>query len=339
MENKGYVMGGLAFLLIVPSILLLMVFVDMVNLDTSVDTIIKSGNSFYISGDVERNIPMITRQVLKETVDNAVNTGNSLPNSRIIIKNAIERKMNNLSSSYQDNTGVNIRCTINSIESASNPFEIEVNSTILIIKDNITYNNKVNQNISILETDPQNSFSINSNGSSLISDPLPFIKCKKFGGVSIKNGRISYGSSLKKYLGRVNGSEVYENASSPFYIKKCPYDPYKSHGNSINLMTLKNCIYNGYYHESNDGACLLCRLEGHPTCNHYGFETFIVPSSVRNQQTFRAPSSIDHLIFDKDNYKDPYPGESVQYNFDDNIFYVLYLDNGHRAKYGLQEIK
>ena len=339
MENKGYVMGGLAFLLIVPSILLLMVFVDMVNLDKSVDTIIKSGNSFYISEDVERNIPVITRQVLKETVDNAVSTGNSLPNSRMVIKNAIEHKMNKLSANYQNNTGVNIRCTINSIESASNPFEIEVNSTILVMKDNITYNHKVNQNISILETDPQNSFSMNSNCSALISDPLPFIKCKKFGGVSIENGRISYGSSLKKYLGGVDGSEVYENASSPCYIKKCPYDPYKSHGNSINFMTLKNCVDNGYYHESNDGACLLCRLEGHPTCNHYGFETFIVPSSVGSQQIFRAPSSIDHVVFDKDNYNDPYLGESVQYNFDDNIFHVLYLDSGHRAKYGLQEFK
>jgi hypothetical protein len=53
----------------------------MVNLDKSVDTIIKSDNSFYISGDVERNIPIITRQVLKETVDNAITNGNSLPNS------------------------------------------------------------------------------------------------------------------------------------------------------------------------------------------------------------------------------------------------------------------
>ena len=225
MDNKGYVIGGLAFLLIVPSILLLMVFIDMVNLDKSVETTVKSGSAFYISGDVERNIPVITRQVLKETVDTVVTTGNSLPNSRIVIKNAIEHKINKLSANYQNNTGVNIRCTINSIESASNPFEIEVNSTILVMKDNITYNRKVNMNISILRTDAQNSFSMNSKGSYLISDPLPFIKCKKFGGVSIKNGRISYGSSLKKYLGRVNGSEVYENASSPYYIQKCPYYP------------------------------------------------------------------------------------------------------------------
>ena len=77
MENKGYVLGGLAFLLVLPSILLLMVLVDMVNMDESVNTILEADNSFYISGDVERNIPIITRQVLKETVDNTINNGNS----------------------------------------------------------------------------------------------------------------------------------------------------------------------------------------------------------------------------------------------------------------------
>jgi hypothetical protein len=198
----------------------------MVNLDKSVDTIIKSDNSFYISGDVERNIPIITRQVLKETVDNAITNGNSLPNSRILIKNAIEQKMKDLSTNYQNNSGVNVRCIINSVDSASDPFEIEVNSTILVMNDNITYNHIVNQNISILGTYPQNKFSMNSNSSTEISDPLSFIKCKKFGCVSIKNARINYGSSLKKYLKGVNGSEIYENASLPYYIKKCPYDPY-----------------------------------------------------------------------------------------------------------------
>ncbi len=338
MENKGYVMGGLAFLLVLPSILLLMVLVDMVNLDKSVDTIIEADNSFYISGDVERNIPIITRQVLKETVDNTINNGNSLPNSRILIKNTIESKMKGLSVNYQKNTGVKVICKINSVDSASDPFEIEVNSTILVIKDNITYKHLVNQNISILGTYPQNKFSMNSS-SAEISDPLPFIKCKKYGGVTIKNGQINYGLSLKKYLRGVNGSEIYENASSSYYIKKCPYDPYKSHGNSTKFMTLKNCIDNGYYHESNDGACLLCRLEGRSTCNHYGFETFILPSTQRNQKLIRGPCSIDHVIFSDDNFKDCYPGESVQYYFNGNISHELFLDNGHRAKYGVPDIK
>jgi hypothetical protein len=338
MENKGYVIGGLAFLLVLPSILLLMVLVDMVNLDESVDTIIKSDNSFYISGDVERNIPIITRQVLKETVDNTISNGMPLTNSRILIKNAIGHKMDDLCANYQNNSGVNVRCIINSVDSALDPFEVELNSTIVVMKDNITYNRIVNQNISILCTDHRNKFSINSNDSNEISDPLPFIKCKKFGGMIIKNARISYGSSLKKYLNGVNGSEIYENASSPYYIKKCPYDPYTSHGNSTKFKTLKNCIDNGYYHESNDGACLLCRLEGRATCNHYGFETFIIPSNEGNKQIIIAPCSIDHVIFSNKNFNKPYPGESVQ-SSNDNTSCEIFLDNGHRAKYGVPDIK
>ncbi len=335
MENKGYVMGGLAFLLIIPSILLLMVLVDMVNLDETVNTIIKSDNSFYISGDVERNIPIITRQVLKETVDKSITTGHPLPNSRLVIRNAIEHKMNELTANYQNNSGVHIKCIINSVDSSSDPFEIEVNSTIMVMKDNITYNHKVNQNISLLGANPQNRSSIGSNSSSEIPDPLPFIKCKKFGGMSIKEGRIGYGSSLKKYLRGVNGSEVYENASSPYFIKKCPYDPYIAHGNSTKFITLQNCIENCYYHESNDGACLLCRLEGRSTCNHYGFETFIIPSP--NQRVQRAPCSIDHVIFNNDNSNDPYPGELFQYYSNGTISYELFLDSGHRAKYGASD--
>lgn len=335
MENKGYVMGGLAFLLIIPSILLMMVLIDMANLDESANTIIKSDNSFYISKDVERNIPVITRQVLKETVESAINTGNSIPNSRIVIRDAIECKMKDLNANYQNNSGVHINCIIDSVDSALDPFEIEVNSTVIVMKDNITYLHKVNQDISILGVYPQDRFPKDSYGSSDIPDPLPFIKCKKFGGLIVTNGRINYGSSLQNYLRGVNGSEIYENASSPYYIKKCPYDPYNSHGNSTKFTTLKNCIENNYYHESSDGACLLCRLEGLATCNHYGFETFIIPSPSQNQQVIRATCSIDHVIFNKEKFKDQYPGEFVEYYSDENTSYRLFLDNGHRAKYGV----
>ncbi len=92
MDNKGYVMGGLAFLLIIPSIILLMVLVNMINLDESSNIMIKSDNAFHISGDVERNIPIITRQTLKETTENVVKTGNPIPNSRVVIKNVYNPK-------------------------------------------------------------------------------------------------------------------------------------------------------------------------------------------------------------------------------------------------------
>jgi hypothetical protein len=97
-------------------------------------------------------------------------------------------------------------------------------------------------------------------------------------------------------------------------------------------------MIHNYYHESNDGACLLCRLEGRSTCNHYGFETFIIPSTSINQQVIRASCPIDHVIFNKENFPDPYPGESVQYYSNGNNSYKLFLDNDHRAKYGVPNI-
>ncbi len=337
MESNGYVMGGLSFLLILPSILLLMVLIDIVNLDESVNTLILSDTTFYITADVERNIPIISRQVLKETVENTIETGDSLQNSRMVIKNAIQSKVNHLSANYENNTGVIIKCVIKSVDSTLDPFKIEVNSTLTVMKENISYNKNFSQNISIFDSYPSNP--VESEGYYNIPDPLPFIKCKKFGGVSTDHGMIRYGSSLRKYLdGRgVKVANAYENASSPLYIKKCPYDPYISHGNSRKLLTLKNCIENGYYHESSDGACLLCRLEGKSTCSHYGFETFITPAPSNNKRILRAPCSIDHIIFSDKSFQDTYPGEAVEYFSIGNITYKIFLDNGHRTKYGITE--
>jgi hypothetical protein len=83
MESKGYVIGALSFLMILPSILLLMVLIDMLNLDNTSNTMLKSDTAYYITGDVERNIPAITRQSLNEIIDNTIKTGDPLPNSRI----------------------------------------------------------------------------------------------------------------------------------------------------------------------------------------------------------------------------------------------------------------
>ena len=334
MDKKGYVIGGLSFLLIVPSILLLMVLIDMVNLDESSNTLLKSDNTFYIVGDIEGNIPPMTRQVLKETAEDVVKTGNSIPNSKLVIKNTLQSKINDLIGNYTNNTGVTIKCVVNSINPGLDPFEVEVNSSILAVKDNISYSRNICQNVSILGLSSYR-FSGESNEFYEIPDPLPFIKCKKYGGIKVKDGRILYGSSLSKYLkGKINGSEVYENASSPLYIRKCPYDPYTIHGNSKKYSTLKNCIKNGYYHESNDGACILCRLEGKSICDHNGFETFIVPARFTKKIVIRAPCSIDHVIFQEE-HQDIYPGESVEYYSSASFSLRIFLDNGHRIKYGL----
>ena len=81
----------------------------MINLDESSNIMTKSDTSFHISGDVERNIPIITIQVLKESAEEVVKTGYSIPNSRIVLKNIIESRMNNLHANYEDNTGVTVK--------------------------------------------------------------------------------------------------------------------------------------------------------------------------------------------------------------------------------------
>ena len=340
LDDKGYVMGVLSFLLIIPSIILLIVVVDMINFDESSNIMIKSDTSFHIFGDVERNIPLITMQVLKESAEEVVKTGNSIPNSRIVLKNIVESRMNNLNANYKNNTGVTAKCIIKSLDSASDPFELEINSSISVTKDNISYKRDISQKISILGLNPTKSFSGQFKSHYDIPDPLPFITCKNYGGVTVSGGRINYGSSLSNYLKKtgLKESNSYDNASSPLYIKKCPYDPYTSHGNS-KFSTLKNCIENGYYHESSDGACFLCRLEGRSVCSHYGFETFITPSGNHNQTLLRAPCSIDHVIFNDKTYHGIYPGEAVEYYSKENETFIIFLDNGHKTKYGLKSFE
>lgn len=335
MDNKGYIMAGLAFLLIIPSSILLIILINMLILDDSTNIKIAADNAFYISGDIERNIPVLTQQTIKEVTENIVQTGHPILNSRIIIKNHINAKINDLISKYHNNTGVNIECAIYSVDSSFDPFEIEINSTISVRKDNISYNRNITQNIPIIGLKSAKLSSQETYEYNQIPDPLPFIKCKNYGDLKVNNGRIIYGIVLSNYLDKkgLKNSTFYENSSSGFYIKKCPFNPYISHGNSNTLQNLKNCIENGYFHESKDGACFLCRLEGKAICGHYGLETFIAPSGTK-KRVLTAPCSIDHVIFNDDIFG-IYNGESVEYYSSDTIYFRIFLDKGHRNKYGI----
>ena len=338
MDSMGYVMGGLSLLLIIPSIILLMGIVDMIDLDESSNTMIKSDNVFLISEDVERNIPIITSQTLNEIDENVVKTGVPVQNSRNAMKTVIQSKINDFDTNYQRSTSVGMDCHINSVDSADDPFEVEVNSSIFVLKDNISYNKNISQKVPIAQGQFPKRFMGENNRFKELPDPLPFIKCQKYGGISVQQGRINYGSSLSKYMDTmgIKDSSAYINASSPFFLKKCPYEPYIDHGNGNKLSVLKNCLENGYYHESSDGACILCRLEGKAICMHNGFETFILPSYNIDKKFINAPCSIDHVIFSNNEYGNKtYPGDVIEYYSTENASYRIFLDHGHRIKYGL----
>ena len=121
-------------------------------------------------------------------------------------------------------------------------------------------------------------------------------------------------------LHNVDSYESYILATSPLFIKKCPYDPYIHHGDGN---TLKECLKQGYFHESADGSCYLCRLDGKGVCPHYGMEVFI---QTHTPLTNESVSCSDHVVF-----HDRYTGEKLN-KYDINS---LILDSSHAKKYGL----
>ena len=66
---------------------------------------------------------------------------------------------------------------------------------------------------------------------------------------------------------------------------------------------MRDCLDKGYFHESADGSCYLCRLEGKGKCPHYGMEVFIQTHTPLGNESF---SCSDHVVF-----ADHYNGEKI----------------------------
>lgn len=296
--DKGYVLNGTVLLLIIPVFILLFSALTVLNYENRANYDSMNSNDVISTfKDVKDNIPVITLDVLNESAYEVIEENMTIINSSEYVKEKVQERINKLS--YD----CDVNCTIKSIASYENdPFYIEVNSTITVQKDNIKHVENISQLVSIEG----------------LPDPLPFTKCDS---ISHNMTCIEYHHGLVAYLGGVENGSFYENATSPFIIKKCPYEPYETHG-SIPVML--DCIQNGYYHKSNDGACYLCRLEGRATCIHQGLETFIISYMLNNGSTI---ASIDHVIFN-----DLYEGQP----FIINSTYALFLDEAHQKKYGIK---
>ncbi len=337
MDNQGYVMSVLSFLMILPAIMLLTIFLDLTTTGMEENSRgIGSETVQNTAKDLEANIMVSGKQVLKSESEGVVNSGTPLSNSRATIKADLQGKMDQITQDYENNNEMEVDCDITSVDNCEDPFAVEVNSTIYVGKGDITHHESISQNISL--TDPRYP----------IPNPLPFIKCKNHGGAQRAGDKIAFGSSLTDYLKSrgVENAFAYENSTTALIIKKCPYDPYNMHGGGDHgdYNTLKNCIDNGYFHESADGPCFLCRLEGKGTCPHYGMETFIVPmppsNTSSNGSNFTtnftcntAPSSIDHVIFNE-TASGTYQGSMIVYYSDEIDLFIVYLENAHRQKYG-----
>jgi hypothetical protein len=312
-DERGNVFVSLAILMIFSFILIAILVLNVaIGYNTINSNSIDSNNFNYQIQDYARNIPIITKEVIGKISNEAIKTHNPCENSKSAIKNKVNNELNDLNNKYKINQGLIIESEVLNVVNSDDPFHINIQTLIHCKKGNLEYNQIVNQKISIEN----------------LKDPLPFLMCKNHPTLIENNTKIDYKDSLKYYFYQNNleNPDAYENASSPLIIKKCPYDPYEHHGNSY---TLKNCIDNGYYHENADGGCYLCRLEGKGLCSHYGLETFIVPNKVANLNQ-RSISSSDHVIF-----SEHYPGNALAFYRFGDLYEIIFLDNSHRAKYGL----
>lgn len=298
MDDCGYVMAGASLLLMIPVIIITAMILSLGEAHSDMNTERKL--SACVEGaawDIRDNVPIITLDVLNETAGEAINGTLPSDDVRDLVRERVQERIDRLCRSHRN---VNASCRVNSVEGTEDPFQVEVNSTLEIRAGNIEHAENLSVRVTV-------------DG---LPDPLPF---RVLGRLEHSNTTIEYGDALAEYLNSsgVDGG-AYINAKGPLIIRRCPYEPYTSHGSE----GVHACILNGYYHESRDGACYLCRLEGKTSCPHMGLETFIIPSKELGE----APVSIDHVLFNE-----KYPGEALNISG-----FIIYLDAGHMTKYGVR---
>ena len=317
------------FSIIITSLILIgFLLLSIIILNTAINEedenneIIASNNYQYILNDYIRNLPLIEHEALEELSEEVIKNKRPCLDSKRDLKEIIDEKLRVKNQEYYENYNIQINSSLITIENTSNPFSYKFKTYISCSKGDYSFERIISSDVDCIG----------------LKDPVPLLNLKAYHGLSYNESSYNYGNSLSEFL-RANGVENYSfyiDANSPLIIRKCPYDPYKHHGDD-NGKIMKNCRDNGYYHESRDGACYLCRLEGKSGCEHYGFETFINPQKTNETGRVSACGS-DHVIFSDDIY----PGVEVIYNNEtigpgENCAYeILYLDpHGHKVKYGM----
>ena len=316
-DSKGNISIVITALILI-SFLILSIIILNVSLDEihSNEEAISANQYEYILNDYRRNLPLLEREALEDLSEEIIKKKTPCTDSKEDLKKIMDDKLKSKNREYYEDYGIKIDSHVSRIENSSDPFAVKFKTYISSVKGDLSYRN-------ILEDD------VNVEG---LRDPVPILICGRDPSFKCNETAVEYGHSLSNYL-KNNGVEnysCYDDAMEPNIVKKCPYDPYKHHGDGY---TMKNCRDNGYYHESRDGACYLCRLEGKAGCGHYGFETFIIPHPT-NESNLSSACGSDHVIF-SDNI---YPGVEVSYYSENGLNEILFLDpNGHRVKYGMTE--
>ena len=305
-DSKGNIIVGTTAILIVSLLLICIFVVASINYIENKNIDFEMNDNFkYVIDDYTNNLEISGREAIDEATQKVFN-GLPVFNSRNQIKNNLDKILTEKNKEYEERYDVKITSETLSVENTDSPWKVLLKVKMNLEKGNEKFSKIVEKNVSIEG----------------LRDPLPIAKLTVLSGILTYDNQIHYKTALSGYmvLHNLKSPESYIEATAPLIIQKCPYDPYVHHGDDG---VLEDCLRNGYFHESADGSCYLCRIEGKGKCPHYGLEVFIQTHTPLKNESI---SCSDHVVF-----SDHYTGEKINPN-DVNS---LILDSSHRKKYGL----
>lgn len=308
LDSKGNIIVGTTAILIVVLLLICIFVITSINYIENQNIDSQSNDNFkYIIDDYSNNLEILGRDAIAQATEKVFN-GLPVLNSEDQIKKNLDKLLDEKNQEYNEKYGVKISSETVSVENTDSPCKLLIKVKLNVEKDNEKFSKIIEKNASVEG----------------LRDPLPIAKLTILSGILTYDEKIHYKTALSGYmvLHNLDSPESYIEATAPLIIKKCPYDPYIHHGDPG---VLDDCLEKGYFHESADGSCYLCRLEGKGKCPHYGFEVFIqTHTPIKNESL----SCSDHVVF-----ADHYNGEKM----DPDDWDSLILDSSHRKKYGLYE--
>ena len=306
LDSKGNIIVGTTAILIV-ALLIISIFVITAMTfikDSNIES--EANDNFkYIIDDYSANLEVLGRDAIAEATQKVYN-GLPVKDSEGQIKKNLNKILIAKNEEFKQKYDIDLSSDVISVEPTDSPWRVLFKVQLNGKKDNEEFSQIVERNASIEG----------------LRDPLPIAKLTIASGVMAYDNKIHYKTALSAYmlLHNLDSPESYIEATAPMTMKKCPYDPYVHHGDPG---VLRDCLDTGYFHESADGSCYLCRLEGKGKCPHYGMEVFIQTHTPLGNESL---SCSDHVVF-----ADHYNGEKI--NPDD--WDSLILDSSHRKKYGL----
>ena len=307
-DSKGNLIIGTTAILIVALLLICIFVISCINYiqNENIDSV-QNDNFKYLIDDYTQNLEISQRDAIAKATQKIFN-GLHIFNSENRIKKNLNEILDEKNKEYEEKYGVKITSEVLSVENTDSAWKILFKTRLNVQKDNEKFSKIIEKNATIEG----------------LRDPLPLAKLTIASGILTYDDKIHYQEGLSAYmlLHQFDSPESYIEATAPLYIKKCPYDPYIHHGDPG---VLDDCLKQGYFHESADGSCYLCRLEGKGKCPHYGFEVFIQTHTPLKNESL---SCSDHVVF-----ADHYNGQKI----DPDDWNSLILDSSHQKKYGLDK--